>query len=520
MDICVDYIEIMGSGFVYYTLLLLLYFVLIGCYTYTKYNKKYITLYDIILNAVLHCRLIFVLGSFVAMIGALGNYMLNIVNSSFNQLEGSKFVGTISEWGTLTLKFADSEGGKAITVWIMLSIFFLLILILYKKTNQKFWTRFISFMIASIILRHILLNSVVVVFPSDIAEIAVNVLTAKLILNDLFKECFSGYDWYDSLSLKKFLYWLQPVYHCDTTYGEWREELSRRFEEERTKLERPRSLDAFSVGTMFYDPGIGFNVINRDLSDDDLKSLLFINERCYYKSFVFVRGGDDDSFYPISYAYLLPDFFNGEPSDVSPFPFVDKCEIPLYEKIGAFPDIPSLVEFINNKTVLPETVVLSTVEYHDGDSEEIAHFVFRKQHNIVPTVVRDWNAQNKVFIDMGDNNYIKYNPYYLTEEMIGKRIAIKYEEGRIVPTSIIVDRLYKTSEVNYRNSFFSRYWRFSVEHLKSKGRPFSLAESLRITYALEKSPIFRNINFNNIDWSSGNSSQMRNSGNSSPMNRR
>lgn len=115
MDICVDYIEIMGSGFVYYTLLLLLYFVLIGCYTYTKYNKKYITLYDIILNAVLHCRLIFVLGSFVAMIGALGNYMLNIVNSSFNPL-GSKFVGTISEWGTLTLKFADSEGGKAITV--------------------------------------------------------------------------------------------------------------------------------------------------------------------------------------------------------------------------------------------------------------------------------------------------------------------------------------------------------------------------------------------------------------------
>lgn len=58
---------------------------------------------------------------------------------------------------------------------------------------------------------------------------------------------------------------------------------------------------------------------------------------------------------------------------------------------------------------------------------------------------------------MGDNNYIKYNPYYLTEEMIGKRIAIKYGEGRIVPTSIIVDRLYKTSEVNYRNSFFSRY---------------------------------------------------------------
>ena len=49
-------------------------------------------------------------------------------------------------------------------------------------------------MIASIILRHILLNSVVVVFPSGIAEIAVNVLTAKLILNDLFKECFSGYD--------------------------------------------------------------------------------------------------------------------------------------------------------------------------------------------------------------------------------------------------------------------------------------------------------------------------------------
>lgn len=519
MDICVDYIEIMGSGFVYYILLLLLYFVSLAYYIYTKYNKKYITLYDIILNAVLHCRLIFVLGSFLAMLGWLGNYMLNIVNSSFNPLDGSKFVDTISEWGTLTLKFADSEGGKTITVWIMLSIFLYLILILYKKTNQKFWIRLISFMICSIILRHILLD-LVVLFPSDIAEISVNLLTAKLILNDLFKECFSGYDWYDSLSLKKFLYWLQPVYHCDTTYGEWREELSRRFEEERTKLKTPRSKDAFSVGTMFYDPGIGFNVINRDLSDDDLKSLLFINERCYYKSFVFVRGGDDDSFYPISYAYLLPDFFNGEPSDVSPFPFVDKCEIPLYEKIGAFPDIPSLVEFINNKTVLPETVVLSTVEYHDGDSEEIAHFVFRKQHNIVPTVVRDWNAQNKVFIDMGDNNYIKYNPYYLTEEMIGKRIAIKYEEGRIVPTSIIVDRLYKTSEVNYRNSFFSRYWRFSVEHLKSKGRPFSLAESLRITYALEKSPIFRNINFNNIDWSSGNSSQMRNSGNSSPMNRR
>lgn len=62
-----------------------------------------------------------------------------------------------------------------------------------------------------------------------------------------------------------------------------------------------------------------------------------------------------------------------------------------------------------------------------------------------------------VYIDMGNNSYMKYNPYYITESMLNKPIVVKMAEGEYTRTKLCVTRLYKLNEVNYRNSSFMRY---------------------------------------------------------------
>ena len=87
----------MAGSSAYYILLVLIYFLLKKCYITLKYNKKDLTLFDMILNTVLHCELTLTFGSYMLILGSICYSMLPEVKG----LECStKFISAASEWGS------------------------------------------------------------------------------------------------------------------------------------------------------------------------------------------------------------------------------------------------------------------------------------------------------------------------------------------------------------------------------------------------------------------------------------
>lgn len=501
LDFCINLIETHYIGIFTYLFLIISYFLILSYYLRIKYEKHY-TFFDLIISAVLHCRLLFVIGSYLSLIIGLiqlipaqaHQYIIDLFDLAFPQ-----------EYRTFFLDLLTSGEGKLISLIIIL---YIVITILRVKTNKKFWIQWVCFLICSFILRQMLLD-VLQFLPSDISRIGVDILTAKLIFSNIFVAGTSEYfsEWKFSTSFREFIYWLKPVYHCDTTYGQWREYLNQQVSNEQTTS--LLSLGKYQVGTILKDKHASWDLINMQLKHDDIQSLAFLNDRSYGQAMVLVRGGSLDNFYPIPYGFLLPDFFNMEPYNFVPFPFTDRFTIPAYEMGGAYPDMVSLVEAVNMKAVYTEEVVLASIEYQEEGTWENAHFSFRNRVDFEPAIVRDWTSQNMVYINMGNDEYIKYNPYYITNSMVNKPICIKMEEGVYKETFLIVRKLLKPNEVNCQNSMFNRYWKFSVDYLESQGKPYQLKEALRVTYALETSPILKRIDWDNVNWKQGNPSEFR-----------
>lgn len=57
--------------------------------------------------------------------------------------------------------------------------------------------------------------------------------------------------------LKKFVYWLFPIYHCDTSYGEWRDYLNQRALSDEKTVTSLVKLQKYAVGDIFPDSAAG-----------------------------------------------------------------------------------------------------------------------------------------------------------------------------------------------------------------------------------------------------------------------
>lgn len=487
-DICIEFIKTNYTPFFIPLIFwILLYFIISWYYICIKYTKKYCSLYDLIIHALLHSRLLFLAGTYLSIIIWLTPYINHLLHLALADVgEGEKYIN-------LLLNFIKSDWGGFISIIIMVYLLSFLITVLVVKTDKNTWLKYFYFLISSLILRSILLD-IFQFLPSDISEIGIDILTAKLVFGNLFKEYFSEH-------FKNFISQVFPVYYCDTPYSTWREYVNTQAALEQNKTTSLRALNKYAVAELVKNPSAVLDLLYMRLGYDNINSLSFLYERTWGKVFTLVRG-DDNNLYPFPYGSLLPDFFNGESPNFAPFPFTDTVKIPGYDMMGAYPDIPSLVEANNSEAYYPKpnTVIISSVGYYDEGEKETAHFYFKNRIDITPTVVRDWNNQTMVYIDMGNGLYQKYNPYYITDSMLDKRIVVKMKEGVYEETYLKVQRLYKPNEINWRTSEYSRYWKFSINHLESIGKPYVLSDCLRLVSSLENSPILNEIDLNHINW--------------------
>lgn len=512
-DFLFNFLETNYTQVCIFTFMLLGYFVSLSYYVKLKFNKRHTSLYELLIFGLFHTKLLFITATFIYSINKLYEYITPLFQNFFF-LNRSPY--PLSNFLNYAYEFLNSEVGKLIIIVIIAHLLSLIITLAVVKTNKTTFKLVLSFVISSLLLRSVLLWLISLI-PGEfhVATIGIELLTARFILFDFFKtqfiDCF-----FEKLNIcyKTILNWSVSPVLCNETNGEWKTHFLNRdlhlrannMEGELTNIARSSKTEVLK---MMEGKEVKHRLLNKLLTRNEINCLEFVYQKSWLfeDRIAFIRRAEDNAILPMQFIYLLPDFsdIRTQPQNFVPFPFSTvKFTIPLFEYHN-FKYFDLLLQTTINNTWddLKGRVILSSVKYmsaEHGDYSQEYYSFFNVKKNIKPAVVQDWYNQDVVFIEMSDDSHIKYNPYYITDAMLGKPIVIKLSEGVYAPANADVNKLYKPNEVGLSNSLYRSPWTTAKSYM-DRNPTVTITDAIRVAYSIQTSSILRQINFEQVDWS-------------------
>lgn len=487
---------IINYSHIFYILILLLSYIFIQSYYIYRVLEKDTCPFSVRCSlAFLHCRLLFMTGLYIYLLTKLialtpDNLLTDLYNSIISIVPADK-AKVIYDYKTYFLDLVNLDVCKYIIIpLIFISLILSLAFFLKNKTNMKFWIKIVFLVVSSLILRALLLE-VLNILPWDMS-IGVDILTAKFLFANLFREFSSLF--------KEIFYWLIPVSYLDTTYDEWRAHIDRRLSIERT--ERGKHSVSSALDQIIPDEHKRMDIWESLRGQENIQSILYLRDRSFYKGlYVFVRE-NANNFYPIKISELHPNFFNDKPGELAPFVFSKNFTITAYAMKGAYPDVEELCDKMWG---VSGNGIGAKVEFTDERTTENAYQVYFESIDIELGLVKDWNAQDILFLKTGPNEWTKYNPNNITRDMVGLTIFVKIPDGTFIRTNVEVEILTRLDEVSFENSRVGNFWNLTFQSLILERRPpQTIWEHLSVSYAKVKSPIFSQIQWENLDWKKAN----------------
>lgn len=519
-DFLFKFLETNYTQVLLFILLLLAYFVIISFFIKIKFNKKSTSLYELMIFGLLHTKLLVITATFIYSFNKLYEYITPLIYN--NKLY------PLSKYITLACDFAEQNPGwgELLSIVIIAQFLSVIITLLVVKTNKNNLKLFFTFVISSLLLRGILLWIMnLLPWESQAAQIGIELLTARLIFFDFFKEHFLnlGYFVLERLDIcfKTVLNFSVTPLLCDetgTTNEDWHAYKKQVWYRANNRDKLTTTIAEYSnteVLHMMRNLQVKNQLLNMKLTPNEINSIEFVYQRSWLleDSVVLVRRPEDNAIFPIRFIYLLPDFINPKTQPATakfvPFPFSrEKWTIPLFKHESSLDSFDVVVYQTRNRlSDFRSYSMFSWVQYVKPNlassfaKENCSQYhSFYNQHSIKPAVVHDWNSQNVVFIDMGYGHYIKYNPYYITDAMVEKPIVIKMSNGVYEPTKANVSRLYRQNEVGWSNSIYSYTWGIAKGYMDNNPT-VSFKDALKVAHTIQRSSILQQIKFNEVNWS-------------------